>query len=107
MPQRYSVSGDLRLHGGGQRLDQLGVIRMRGRIRECGVAEYPRGPDGIPARMLRERPVLDLGIDISFHDGNGIVAIAEDRPGAELLWEAPQRGGFDLPEAAFRMGRVR
>ena len=68
-------------------------------IREAPMA-YPRD-------FLRRRPGLDLGIDIGRHDGNGVVAVAEDLPGAELLGKVPQRWGFDLPETVFRMGRVR
>src|ERR1035437_9278686 len=97
MTQRRSVTGDLLSHGGAQRLYQPRIIRMRRPIGEGGVAEYPRGADGIAARIRRGRPVLDPGIDIGRYDGNGIVAIAEDLPGAELLWKDPERGGFDLP----------
>jgi len=78
MTQWRSVTGDLRLHGGTQLLDQLRIIRMRRRIGERGDADDPRGADGIPARIRRRRPILDLGIDIGRHDGNGIVAVAED-----------------------------
>jgi hypothetical protein len=47
MNQRRSVTGNFRLHGWTQRLDQLRVIRMRRRIGEGGVADDPRGADGI------------------------------------------------------------
>ena len=106
--QRRSVSGDIRLHGEAQVLDQFRIERMRRRIGPgVGAAAIPIGGDCISARMRCRRPGLDLGIDIGRHDGNGIVAVAEDLESAELLRKIPQRGDFDLPEAIFRMGRVR
>ena len=90
VPQRRSVSGDIRLHGEAQVFDQLRIERMRRRIGpDVGAVAIPIGGDCIPARMRRRRPGLDLGIDICRLDGNGIVAVAEDLEGAELLREVP------------------
>ena len=90
MAQRRSVTGDIRLHGGAQMLDQFRIIRMRRRIGPgVGAAAIPIGGDCVPARMRCRRPGLDLGIDIGRHDGNGIVAVAEDIESAELLREVP------------------
>ncbi len=102
---RRSAIGDLRLHFGAQLFHKLGIVSMGSGIGEDGGrgAEYPRDADGIPPRLCRGRPCRDRGIDVGCNDRNGIVAVAADVEGPQLLGKIPQRRRLDLPEAPFGM----
>ena len=109
MTKRPSAAGNLGLHGRGQQLDQFRVMRIGSCIGGVGAGrqEYPRRADGIPARHRGGRIGGDLRVDIRDPDGDGIIGVAEDLERAEFLREIAQGRGLDLPEAVFRVVRVR